>query len=380
MRIGFAVALAVGGLAAIAATAGPAAGGSGGGTGGGGLAAPKAPELADVSCLERCAGLRAATAGARVELVGSRLGNVAHVRFKSKQGRIGVAPLAVTTKRVRVIVPDGAKNGTVKVVDAFGTKATTKRKLSIKPESAIDDPGDFSLSSVVVNRKAYYVDGPNKPTIKFLFEAESPVDVRVDLISTSSGEVVRSIVQQDQQPFAAAEVTWDGRRDEGGVAPNGTYRARVSPLSGGGKASKLRPEFGYYSHKFPVRGKHSYGDGLGAGRSHNGQDVFAKCGVPIVAARGGRVSVKGSQGQAGYYLVIDGSKTGRDYFYAHLKKGGRPNEGQRVKTGEQIGINSDSGNASGCHIHFELWSSPGWFRGGKVLNPTPKLRSWDGWS
>jgi murein DD-endopeptidase MepM/ murein hydrolase activator NlpD len=374
----------VGGLAAATALAviigaGSAAGGNGGS--GGGTTAPKAPDVADVTCLTRCAGLRSATVGSKIEIVGSRLGNVAVVRLKTKEGRIGVAPTTVAKKRVTAVVPDGATNGKVKVVDEFGSRGSDDRKLGIKPQSAIQDPGKFALKTVSALQKRYFADGPGTPTIKFLFESENLVDVRIDLIFRETGEVVRSVVVNDQAPFTTGQVVWDGLTDEGTIAPSGEYRARVSPLSvGSGGAGKLRAEFGYFSHKYPLRGKHSYGDGLGAGRGHMGQDLFAKCGAAVVAARGGVISVKAFQGRAGYYLVIDGKGTGRDYFYAHLKKQGRPKKGTRVKTGEQIGLNGASGNATGCHLHFELWSAPGWFNGGKAVDPTPKLRAWDSWS
>ena len=54
-----------------------------------------------------------------------------------------------------------------------------------------------------------------------------------------------------------------------------------------------------YDHMFPIRGKHDIGDegaGFGAGRtghSHQGQDVFARCGTPMVAARAGKVMSQG---------------------------------------------------------------------------------------
>ena len=364
----------------MAAGAGSAAGGNGGSSGGG-TAAPKAPAVADATCLTRCAGLRSATVGSKIEIVGSRLGNVSVVKIKTKRGRLGVKPVSVAKKRVTAVVPEGAINGKVKVVDEFGRKGSDDRKLRIKPKSAIQDPGEFDLKTLTAAKGKYYVDGPATPRIQFVFESEDLVDIRVDLILRGTGEVVRSVVLNNQAPFTPGEVVWDGLTDEGVAAPSGEYRARVSPLGvGSAEAGELRAEFGFYKHKFPVRGKHSYGDGFGAGRGHMGQDLFAQCGAPIVAARGGRVSVKGFQGRAGYYLVIDGENTNRDYFYAHLKKKGRPKKGTRVKTGEQIGLNGATGNASGCHLHFELWSSPGWFNGGKALNATPKLRAWDTWS
>ena len=64
--------------------------------------------------------------------------------------------------------------------------------------------------------------------------------------------------------------------------------------------------------------RHTYGDGYGAGRGHQGQDVFAECGTPIHAARGGRVQAVDVQSAAGNYVVIDGKGTKVDTFYAHL--------------------------------------------------------------
>ena len=40
---------------------------------------------------------------------------------------------------------------------------------------------------------------------------------------------------------------------------------------------------------------------------------------------------------AGYYVVIDGTKTGNDYAYMHMERRGRPKDGSRVRTGEVIG-------------------------------------------
>jgi murein DD-endopeptidase MepM/ murein hydrolase activator NlpD len=51
-----------------------------------------------------------------------------------------------------------------------------------------------------------------------------------------------------------------------------------------------------------------------------------------------------------------------------------------VRTGQRIGEVGETGNASGCHLHFEIWSAPGWYEGGNFLNPTKKLKRWDKWS
>jgi len=135
-------------------------------------------------------------------------------------------------------------------------------------------------------------------------------------------------------------------------------------------------------HVFPVRGKWRYGGGAGqfgagrGGRSHQGHDVFARCGTPMVAARGGTVQMAGYHDLGGHYLVIDGDGTETDYVYMHLAASSPFRRGDTVLTGQRIGAVGDSGNASGCHLHFELWSGPGYYEGGRPFDPLPALRSW----
>jgi murein DD-endopeptidase MepM/ murein hydrolase activator NlpD len=38
------------------------------------------------------------------------------------------------------------------------------------------------------------------------------------------------------------------------------------------------------------------------------------------------------------------------------------------------------GRASGCHLHFEMWTAPGWYQGGDVFDPLPELTRWDAFS
>jgi murein DD-endopeptidase MepM/ murein hydrolase activator NlpD len=127
---------------------------------------------------------------------------------------------------------------------------------------------------------------------------------------------------------------------------------------------------------FPVVGKHTYGDGLGAGRDHQGQDLLADCGKRVVAAQAGRVQQREYHGAAGNYVVIDG-KGQRDAVYMHLMRAAEVGKGERVAAGETIGRVGDTGNTSACHLHFELWSDPGYYEGGKPIDPEPFLRRWD---
>ena len=65
----------------------------------------------------------------------------------------------------------------------------------------------------------------------------------------------------------------------------------------------------------------------------------------------------------------------------HLRKPSKLHKGDRVHTGERIGQVGQSGNASGCHLHMEEWSAPGWYQGGHfVRGITRHLKKWDRWS
>lgn len=109
---------------------------------------------------------------------------------------------------------------------------------------------------------------------------------------------------------------------------------------------------------------------------------MADCGTPLVAAHGGRVQAAGYDGSGGgNYIVIDGKQSRYDYVYMHLQESARFREGERVKTGERLGDVGDTGNASACHLHFELWTKPGWYEGGEFSSAvTSNLKRWDRWS
>ena len=138
-------------------------------------------------------------------------------------------------------------------------------------------------------------------------------------------------------------------------------------------------------YRFPVGDPHNFGGAsarFGAPRSghtHQGQDIFAPCDTPLYAAHAGVVKTSSFQSSAGYYLVIDGAD-GTDTAYMHMKKLSWAPVGTPLYPTQQIGRVGASGNASGCHLHFEHWSAPGWYAGGTPYDPLPELLSWDSYS
>jgi murein DD-endopeptidase MepM/ murein hydrolase activator NlpD len=134
-------------------------------------------------------------------------------------------------------------------------------------------------------------------------------------------------------------------------------------------------------HRFPIAGPFDWGgaDGrFGAkrpGHRHQGQDLAAAAGTPVVAPYRGVVAVVGYQARgAGHYVVIDGDDY--DYVFMHLRGGSIVvRQGDRVRTGTAIGEVGSSGESSGPHLHFELWLGA-WYAGGRAIDPLALLQSW----
>ncbi len=352
------------------------------GSGGGGVATGEPPKLKAVICLEHCAGIRTAAVGSVIRLDGKNLEGVDEVRLAGDGGRVLVRPREVDAGSVEAKVPEGAVSGTVKV-KAYGSEAETPRDepLKVVAKDQIPAAGEFQLTSAEATPRKTFYDGVAAPTLTYLFQGGAATDVRIEVIDRDTREVVRTWVDEGAQPNTRNSARWNGRTDGGGLAANGEYAFRIGNASGGALKATADSRFGYYKFRFPLTAKHSYGDGFGAGRGHQGQDVFAKCGATMRAARGGRVQWNKTHSAAGNYLVIDGKGTQTDFMYAHLKRRSPLQRGDRVRTGQKIGLVGETGNASGCHLHFEAWSGPGWYEGGRALSSVSTLlKTWDRWS
>lgn len=111
-------------------------------------------------------------------------------------------------------------------------------------------------------------------------------------------------------------------------------------------------------------------------RNHNGVDMTAACGTPIVAMTDGTVTRSGNAGGYGLLVEIDHGTIDEDRMssrYAHLSVLG-VTVGQKVSKGQQIGLAGTTGLSTGCHLHFEVLVNGAFVDPRAVLSGAPFLR------
>jgi murein DD-endopeptidase MepM/ murein hydrolase activator NlpD len=371
----------------------------------GGTAYVATPKIKAVKCMASCMSGGRVKNGGKLKLRGAKLGGVTKVVFRGAPGGsddVSVKVHASSNKSIGVPVPYAAQSG--RLAAYAGRKhASTPGAVTIMPPAAPAPTAQLSPApgpaapgaprvETSTSRALFAIDQTGGVTFSYRFSGQAPASVDVTLVRVDTGEVIRTWSPDPVPAGQVGKVSWNGLSGSA-AAPLGRYAFRlIASASGGATASSAasgdsnRDAFDLRPALFPVRGKHSYGgaaDRFGAGRSghsHQGQDVLAACGTPLRAARGGVVKAKQFQSAAGNYVVIDSAATNVDMAYMHLRTPSPYKEGDRVHTGDQIGVVGETGDATACHLHFEEWSGPGWYTGGSPFDPLADLKAWDAYS
>ena len=139
---------------------------------------------------------------------------------------------------------------------------------------------------------------------------------------------------------AAAGGGGDGGSTGGGAAAyaNGTFIFPVATYS------YISSRFGERIH--PITGEL---------KNHNGMDIAANSGTAVYAADGGRVVLAEWYGGYGNCIMIEHGN-GYKTLYGHLSYIG-VKDGQYVNQGDTIGQVGSTGNSTGPHLHFEVYSN-----------------------
>ncbi len=212
--------------------------------------------------------------------------------------------------------------------------------------------------------------------IKLRKEIEENID-KLDKVQAKEKELVDELKNQqskmqakiDKAESLLADVNEEIKKAE--LIKKKSYSMNSKTLSS--RSGKVSVRFVSPNFVFPVAGPNGFTDSFGASRPghlHQGTDIMAAKGTPVVACVSGSVSIKyGSRTSygGGYSLWLSGND-GNLYYYAHLDT--FTVSGGQVSAGQQIGTVGNTGCPSSApHLHFEI--HPG---GGSAINPYPILR------
>lgn len=168
--------------------------------------------------------------------------------------------------------------------------------------------------------------------------------------------------------FASLLNVWSRRQD---FEANYDRYNQVDPSMIGGEIS-YSPD-GQYA--YPVLGPNWWsGGGFGYvkadGRTHEGVDIHAVAGTPIISATSGHV-VRARHNDMGGWTITIRDSAGRDHYYAHMDGPAAYKEGDYVNTGAMIGRVGRSGNAGRvAHLHYGIRDV-----NGNPIDPTAALRA-----
>lgn len=256
-------------------------------------------------------------------------------------------------------------------------KKKRKRKRAVAPVIK-----KFSLGAT-----ALFDEGRPLPVRFRVTARHSAVHVWV-VVRTRAGKRVGSVDLGMQPTGKVVEI--DVSEDRLGIRAEGNYQFRLSVRDKRGRraarASGVHAWLGldFSVHRFPIAGDFSWGGADGhfgaprSGHKHQGQDLAAAEGTPVVAPHAGTISWISYQANgAGHYIVLDSAGEDRDYVFMHLKAGSiGVKRGQRVPTGKLLAKVGNTGRSFGAHLHFETWTGGNWFAGGHAIDPLPLLRAW----
>ena len=221
---------------------------------------------------------------------------------------------------------------------------------------------------------AYRITVPRgrRLTAEVLLDTEDSTRVFVDLfrMPSSEGDPPRPIISSDSVPGTFVHEPWR----------EGDFILRLQPelLRGGQYRVVLRLEA---QLAFPVGGRSMravqsmFGAQRdGGARSHEGVDIFAPRGTPVLAAAAGEAYRIGVTNLGGKVVWVRDPVRNARLYYAHLDSQHVRN-GERIEIGDTLGFVGNTGNARTTppHLHFGLYRS-----GQGAIDPVPFLDPPDG--
>jgi peptidoglycan LD-endopeptidase LytH len=237
----------------------------------------------------------------------------------------------------------------------------------------------LSITPSFRERIRFPVDASHAVAYRFVLRQGEVLRVRVlgmdggaplfaDVFQPVAAELFRPV---HSAPAGASELLVEARM-------TGEYVLRLQPEYGSGGLYEISVEASAGALLFPVAGADAgaigsyFGDPRdGGARGHEGIDIFAPRGTPVIAAAAGLVTAARHTPVGGNVVWITDAGSELSYYYAHLDDI-LAREGSYVVAGDTIGTVGNTGNARGVrpHLHF------GVYRPGRIaLDPAPLLAS-----
>lgn len=310
--------------------------------------------------------------------------------LQAHPGRI--VRVSARTARARAAETQAALDAAIARRDLLATRRLQLRadiaRLAVEERSAIEALEQAQIALEERAADAYIRGNLAGPRALILSEDATEYVARLELLEVvveADEHAVRVLREArenvDEEQLAAAEelatvaqeLIAAGRDVESAQLENELASRELAVFLNGGTVV-------IHGFAFPVADPHTFSDTFGAPRMtgtayehwHEGTDIFAPMGTPLLASERGVVFRVGTGGVLGGNTVWLRGESGVSYYYAHLSgfaEGLR--EGLVVDAATVLGFVGDTGNARGTppHLHFEV--HPG---GGAAVNPYPILR------
>jgi murein DD-endopeptidase MepM/ murein hydrolase activator NlpD len=235
--------------------------------------------------------------------------------------------------------------------------------------ASLESPSEAELP---FNEAVFFVpDTPRAAAYRFALTRGRQLAVTATLEGEPAGQLFVDLFRvHEGRPERIASLAPDVGTLSHEVDEDGVFIIRVQPeLLRGGRASVVTRTLA--SLPFPVPSlarrpvESGFGDERDAGRrQHEGIDIFAARGTPVVAVRGG-LAQPGTNPLGGTVVWVRDAARGRSYYYAHLESTAITST-QVVKAGTVLGYIGNTGNARNTapHLHFGIY-------GDGALDPLP---------
>lgn len=277
---------------------------------------------------------------------------------------------------ILVLILLAACNGTTKIDRILGTASPYEKYKQGLTSSQLENTAlvrDWMAAGEAVLNDSILVDLPYQETGSFERSSPKALLLRYNVQEGQNIIINLSPVSQPDAQFFmdVFEVRANGELSRKHYS-EGDNSVQYAAKSSGTHAVRVQPELfrgGIFTLTisysatlaFPIPEKTSrniasfWGDGRDGGRrKHEGIDIFATRGTPVVAVTSGRVSRVGQNRLGGKVVNVSGG--GYSYYYAHLDSQ-LVSPGQRVQVGDTLGLVGNTGNAitTAPHLHFGIY-------------------------